>query len=366
MYTTLKTIQENCINDLLYYERQRFLNNTKEIFPGNKADGYNHRTLTISLDTTLDIKVPKCRYGNRELEYSLFRKYCRHTGENLDSIRKIYRENNFKSFLCSILKTSKLPDSIKNKLKEKYLTLYEKFISSIKRAPEIIKLDATHFGRRGSSSRYVMYFVFGLDSFGKRSCLYFYAAPGSESRKGWDKVLRHMKSNIDMSNTQVILTDMHSSLKTLLKEYFPLKPLQNCMFHRLQSIVDKIETSSSDRRYLLSVYYKEISTSSSREQLEDIFDTFRSFDYMKKRDRRSPGRTQKDIDKMLSHCYEDNFTFLNLNLKRKLVIQNMDMESIFSDLKNYLKYNKRKTIEILTWKTMMFLDNKKYLDDNYI
>ncbi len=365
MYTTLKTIQEDYINDLLYYERQQFLNDTKGKYPDNKADGYNHRSLTISLDTTLNIKVPKCRYGNRELIYSLFKKYCRHTGENLEKIRNLYREKNFKSFVCSILKTSKLPDSIKNKLKEKYLTLHKKFVSSVKKAPEIIKLDATHFGSRRSPCRHVMYFVFGIDSFGKKTCLYFYVAPGSENRAGWENVVKHIKTNIDLTDTQVIVSDMHSSLKILLKKYFPLKPLQNCMFHRLQSIIAKIETHV-DKNYLLSVYYKEIRSSSSREQLEDIFDTFKSFDYMKKRDRRSPGRSQKNIDRMLNHCYEDNFTFLDLNLKRKLVIQNMDMETIISDLKNYLRYNRRKTKEILIWKTMMFLDKKNYLDNNYI
>lgn len=364
MYGELKVIQENFINDLLLEERKAFLYDTKNKYPENKSSGFQKRTLRVHLDLVLNISVPKVRKGSKELKYSPFEKYCRYTKVTFNKIENKYKAKNFLSFLSAFLGVSDLPIKIKSSLKDKYLSMYDKFVVDVKKAPEVIKLDATHFGKINNPNRYVMYFVWGFDSFGNKKCLYFNPEVGSECKEGWSKVVSHINNNIDTSNTQVIISDMNSSLKKLLEKELPQIPRQNCMFHRLQSIFDKIKVSPQERRSLLSVYYKEIQKCDTQEEVKEIFETLNSFEFVSKKEGNK--RYNKNIEKMLKHSYEDNFTFLSLDLPRKLVYQNMDLESLISELKNYLKYNKRKNIEILKWKTMMFLDTRNYLDSKYI
>ena len=133
MYSELKVIQENFINDLLLEERKDFLLTTKHKYPENKGSGLQERTLRIHLDEILNIKVPKVRKGAKELKYSPFEKYCRYTKVTFNKIEDRYKAKNFLSFLSTFLGVSDLPIKIKTTLKKKYLKMYDEFLSDIKK-----------------------------------------------------------------------------------------------------------------------------------------------------------------------------------------------------------------------------------------
>ena len=354
-------LQEETFNKIMYEERKHFLKGQID----NRANGYNDRTLKYMIDVTLNLKVPTMRHNNKELKFSVLRKYKR-TSYNFDKKMKfLYGSRSFERDICDILKISVLPKKTKEQIHKEYMNKYKAFINMKKSGYDLIKLDATFFGRVKSVFNYTAYFVWGFKD-GKKHCLYYHVQTGIENKEGWQKVVDYIIKNIDLNDVKLIVSDLFTALKKILENDLPYMPRQNCMFHRLESLSRRIKKPWSYKKGLVKKSYSKLFEVTQREEIEKILESYGKFEMVKVR--RGTGKvSDKNFQMMLNVAYEDNFTFLDLenqlqNYTRKDIIQSMDIESIFSDMKFYLKKNyKYNTCEELTVKIFFFLESKNYI-----
>ncbi len=363
MERRLVIMYQDFYNDVMYKERENFLIGHRD--KTNRANGYNDRQLKYMIDVTLDLKVPTMRKHNHDLEYSVLTKYKR-TGKLFDKrVKSFYKTRMFEREMCEILKISTLPREVKESIKQEYLEKYNDFISSKKQGYDLLKLDATCFGKKDTQHRYTAYFVWGFNGRGKH-CLYYNVVQGEETQAGWQELIQYILSNINLEDVKLLISDMFGALKTLLHKNLSFIPLQNCMWHRFYSLLKYYKGGKYGRRSILSKKYSKLLKLETREELEDLLNSFKKLDFYKRRGGSGKLNDPK-LDRMISHSWEDNFTFLDLekemkNYTRNNLIQTTDIESIFSDMKFYLKKNhKYNTVEELTFKIFFFLEYKNYL-----
>ena len=360
----LKAIKlyEDFYNNVMYEEREKFLKNDKE----NRANGYNKRKLKYQIDMTLNLKIPTMRKNNKELKFSVLQKYKR-TSPNFDKkIKSLYGSRSFERDICEILNISTLPRKTKEKIHREYMNKYRAFINMKKSGYDLIKLDATFFGKVKSVYSYTAYFVWGFKN-GEKHCLYYYVQNGSENKEGWKTVIDYILEKINLSDVKLIVSDLFPALKKLLEKELPFIPRQNCMFHRFEGLSRKIKKPWAYKKGLVKKSYAKLLEITEREELVEVLDVYRNFDRVARKRNGREKYSKQDVQKMLNVSYEDNFTFLEVeeelqNYSRKELIQAMDIESVFSDMKFHLKKNfKYNTCEELIVKIFFFLERKNYL-----
>ncbi len=353
----------NLIREVYEEEVKFFIWLSKEEYPENRINGRYTKNISYERGKEVLVSLPLCRCEATNFESSVIKKYARYTNEVFKDLEESYVTGNHLISMLRTINKSKVPSKLQAEMKEKYTKMYLELINKERVAPVVVKMDATHLGKSSDPKRLVVYSVFGYHADGKKECLYFDIQNGSETRKGWEKVVKHLKLKIDFSSTELIVTDMFQSLKFLLKEFFPKIALQNCIFHRMQSLTDALAETPKKRKATCSKHYHEIKNAKTREEVEEIFEKFKSYTYKQKKQTTTGKRHQKGIDKMLKVFYEDNFTFLDFpHLDINLILTTNALEGYHSGMKKYISNNLRdKNIGHLQWKIMMYLDSRNLL-----
>ncbi|UUV17733.1 hypothetical protein NRK67_02525 [Fusobacteria bacterium ZRK30] len=360
---------ERVVNEILYYEREEFLYEQREVYIENRGNGFNDRDFKLSNSMVLSIKVPKVRKNSRDLIYSIFEKYKRNSNEFEINLETFYSSRMYEKDIVKMLGISKISQCRKDKILEKYIQKYEDFLAKTKKKNyDIIKLDSTFKGKMRNKTKYNIYFAWGFyteNNIVKKECLYFHIDQKNENKKEWEKVINYLISNVNLKNTKLLISDMFNSLKTSLhdiKKYTPeLKNIlfQNCIWHRLHSIFNVSILPMKIKRPLFSTFYSQFKEVKDIELLKESLDLFKKMEFKK----------NKDINGMLNVHYEDNFNYLRVyyDLKQKgytikNLMQNMDIESFHADLKYYLNKTVNYTnSNILKMRIMMFLEQKQYI-----
>ncbi len=351
------------IREIYEEEVKFFIWLSKEEYPENRINGRYTKKISYKEGKEVSVSLPRCRCEAGNFESSVVKKHARYTNDVFKDLEESYVEGNHLSSILRTIKKSKIPSTIQTKMKEKYIKMYLELINKERVAPIVVKMDATHLGKSSDPKRLVVYSVFGYHADGKKECLFFDIQKGSETRKGWEIIIKHLKEKIDFTNTELMVTDMFQSLKYLLKKYFPEMPLQNCMFHRMQSLTDALAEVPKKRKSICSKHYHEVKNAKSRAEVEEVLEKFKSYEYKEKKSKERGKSYRKKIDKMLNVFYEDNFTFLDFpHLNMNLILTTNAVEGYHSGMKRYIAYNLRdKNIEHIQWKIMMYLDSRNLL-----
>lgn len=360
---------EVAVNDILYYEREEFLYEQREVYIKNRGNGYNDRDFRLSDGKILKIRVPKVRKNSKDLIYTIFDKYKRNSNGFESNLVDLYSSRIFEKDIVKMLGISKISQCRKDKILNEYIQKYDDFLGKMKQKDyDIIKLDSTFKGKKKNKFKYNIYFAWGFyteNNVVKKECLYFHIAQGNENKEEWEKVIYYLIKNVNLKKTRLIISDMFNSLKTSLsniKEYSPeLKNVlyQNCIWHRLYSIFDTSKLPMQLKYKMFSLFYSKFKVVKDIDLLKEMLNQVKKLKYVKR----------KNIDGMLKVHYEDNFNYLRVyddlkkkGYKTKDLMQNMDIESFHADLKYYLK----KTVNymnpnILKMRIMMFLEQKQYI-----
>lgn len=360
---------EMVVNEILYYEREEFLYEQREVYIKNRGNGFNDRGFKLSNSMVINIKVPKVRENSRSLIFSIFDKYKRNSSEFEANLENFYSSRMYEKDIVKMLGISKISQCRKNKILNEYIQKYEDFLGNMKQKEyDIIKLDSIFKGKKKSKTKYNIYFAWGFyteNKVVKKECLYFHIDQRNENKEEWEKVINYLIRNVNLKNTKLLISDMFNSLKTSLhdiKKYAPeLKNVlyQNCIWHRLHSIFNVSILTMKIKRPLFSAFYSQFKEVKDIDLLKESFDLFKKMEFKK----------HKDINGMLNVHYEDNFNYLRVydDLKQKgytikNLMQNMDIESFHADLKHYLSKTVNYTnLNILKMRIMMFLEKKQYI-----
>jgi hypothetical protein len=153
-----KEFAENYLNEIMYYEREEFLKKEKD----NRASGYNKRNLKLSFELSLELKVPKVRKNAKHLNFSVFEKYKRNSFIFDKKLFDLYSSRMFEKEICKLLDISSINYKKKKEIKKKYLEKYNKFMLKYIESFDILKLDATEFGKKKNKYIHTVYFIWGL------------------------------------------------------------------------------------------------------------------------------------------------------------------------------------------------------------
>jgi len=259
LFEQATNLMEDLCNEILIIERMQFLEKQRTDFIDNKANGFNDRTLKLSDNKVLNLKCPRVRVNESELHYSLFEKHSRTTFEYQEKVDNFYTSRMYANDINFILDISRIPVKDIERLKNKYLKMYDDFINEYKKKDyDILKVDATVINSNDCKNQFTIYFVFGFyteDNQVKKECLYFYISYEKENKNDWNKVLQYIIKFVDLSNLKLIISDMNNGLKSSFKDYKEFNGIdtQNCIWHRFFSLFDRIKGFIvSERKKLFS------------------------------------------------------------------------------------------------------------------
>lgn len=111
-------IAEQFLKEVCNEEINYFIRKMKAFHPKNKRNGYRAWNVMSALGILFSLYLPRCRYGEKELEFSLLGKNSRYTNDTLNQLEELYKSDNFPSFLCRIIKKTKLPNENKKKIEK--------------------------------------------------------------------------------------------------------------------------------------------------------------------------------------------------------------------------------------------------------
>lgn len=334
MNAITKQIVENIIgviNDNIMSEAKKYLEESKIRYPQNRITGYRNRGLTLVNYGKIQIKYPKFLKDNSNFNLSFLPKYSRHLTGDLEHIRQLLLKTNISIRDIERTLKMKVPKRLKRQINEFLETTI--LIENHKRySYPILKLDSTSFS--SGENKKSIYILWGMSTEGELKSLYTYIEDGGESAKGWENVITWLKDHIELEKVKVVVSDMFRPLKNQLVELN--LPLQNCIFHRLESITTRIKVPSLRRRGILKEKYWNIYNSADKEAIKNILFSFEKYELTPRRERGK--QTTRSINSMLAYYYEDNFTFLKYpEIERKFIFQTMDLETKHSLFKRWLR-----------------------------
>lgn len=362
-----KTLVEGLFNEILKKERDEFLKGYER--GENRSSGFNNRTLKLGNGWKLNLRVPRVRKDSSKLHYTLFNKYKRHTDDFENKIEDWYKSGITEKNINKMLKISCIPQEDKKAIRNKYVKLYKKWLEENKEGFEVVKVDATEFNKKHwKADIYTLYTIWGYKKNDCRTitkCLGYFVKEGKECSKHWEEVIKYMDKFVDLESIKLIISDMNSGLKYQLGKLN--KPLQNCLWHRLRSISVRIKgITKSESEDIFYSEYKRLSKIDSIEQLKELLLNFDVYEYRVEKNK-SGVEVQRDFNRMISHYYDDNFTYFQDKdlLDRygaKLLRQTMDVESLNSQIKYSMKkYSRITSQELLEFRVYCFLESNEYL-----
>ncbi len=325
-------VLEATLNSKAVCEAESYLKANKDKYPKNSIMRFRSREIYTRYGI-INIKRPVLRKGNSDFKLSFLPKYSRYLVSELNWLIKIMLTGNNTFRDIERITGMPIPRGLKVRINKRLKIAMEERQNNQYEYP-ILKLDSTSDGKKHYKKS--LYILWGINHSGDVKCLYHYTEKGTETGKGWNNVLKWMKDHVDLDKVEAVVSDQFSGLKKKLQSMN--LPLQNCIFHRLESLFNrvKVDKKVKTRNDLLQEYYHRLFQSDSKEESVKILEEFYNFKLTIRNDR---GRiADRKHDRMLGRDWEDNFTYLKFKgEKRKSVFQIMDIETKHSMIKKFLR-----------------------------
>lgn len=328
----IKEVLEVSFNSKGVHEAQMYVENSKDRYPKNSIMRFRERKVYTRYGF-ININIPVLRYGNKGFTLSFLPKYSRYLVSELNWLIKIMLTGNNTFRDIERITGLPIPKGLKERINKRLRNSLEERRNK-EHAYPILKLDSTSDGKKYHKKS--LYVLWGISHTGETKCLYHHTEKGPETGTGWSNVLKWMKTHVDLNKVQAVVSDQFSGLKKKLEKMN--LPLQNCIFHRLESLFNRVKVDKKvmTRNDLLQDFYHRLFNSESKEESEKILCEFYDFKLTIRNDR---GKiSDRKHDKMLGRDWEDNFTYLKFQgEERKRVFQIMDIETKHSMIKKFLK-----------------------------
>lgn len=225
--------------------------------PRPRRSGYFSRITDTRYGRIHDLRVPKLRWGNREREWQILRRYQRARPGLLDWLAYVYvmglslRDLQEALYLLmgSVLSRNAV-NSVTLQAHE-WLTSYQETPLTV--TPEILMVDgvwvdiqytqeeykidpAGHRRQCRQAEERVILTVMGIYPDGSKSILHFEVAEAEEQAQ-WETLFAHLIARgLDPARVSLIVSDGAKGLSAAMRQYFPQARQQRCITHKVRGM----------------------------------------------------------------------------------------------------------------------------------